>query len=425
VKRVVEKDKTLIVDGPASVTVQSGEVEVFAAPMQTAVKLVIRHGKRVPFEVKEKAEFDVLLGEKATVNEVEGSTIPASWEKAVREILTAEKPVAAMIVGGVDSGKTSFCAYLANQSLKEKHRVAIIDVDLGQSDLGPPSTISSSRITKPVLDPFDLDAENTCFVGTTSPSSTVVKVVEGIKRIKERILKRGVSVLIINTDGWIEGEDAVRFKVALVKQVKPDVVVGIQEKSELTFLLGALTETRTLCIESPVMVRKRDRDERKLLRELGYKKYLKSARAESFPLRWVKFGNTVFGVGIAPSQERLKKIEEVFLATPLYAEEMSGFVFIVLDKEQWFDEEVLKSLEQKLNRKVKVVKESDEEGLLAALHDDKENFLGIGVVEGFDYERRVARIYTPVNKGVGSIQLGHVKLDKKGREIGLSDVFSD
>ena len=424
-KRVVEKDKTLIVDGPASVTVQSGGVEVFAAPVQTAVKLVIRHGKRVPFEVKEKAEFDILLGEKATANEVEGSTIPASWEKAANEILTAEKPVAAMIVGGVDSGKTSFCAYLANQSLKEKHRVALIDADLGQSNLGPPSTISSSRITKPVLDPFDLDAENTCFVGTTSPSSTVVKVVEGIKRIKERILKRGVSVLIINTDGWIEGEDAVRFKVALVKQVKPDLVVGIQEKSELTFLLGALTETRTLCIESPSMVRKRDRDERKLLRELGYKKYLKSARAESFPLRWVKFGNTVFGLGIAPSQERFKKIEEVFLTTPLYAEEMSGFVFIVLDKEQWFDEEVLKSLEQKLNRKVKVVKEGDEEGLLAALHDDKENFLGIGVVEGFDYERRVARIYTPVNKNVTSIQLGHVKLDKKGREIGLSDVFSD
>lgn len=424
-KRVVEKDKTLIVDGPASVTVQSGGVEVFAAPVQTAVKLVIRHGKRVPFEVKEKAEFDVLLGEKATVNEVEGSTIPISWEKAANEILTAEKPVAAMIVGGVDSGKTSFCAYLANQSLKEKHKVALIDADLGQSNLGPPSTISSSRIRKPVLDPFDLDAENTCFVGTTSPSSTVVKVVEGIKSIKERILKRGVSVLIINTDGWIEGEDAVRFKVALVKQVKPDLVVGIQEKSELTFLLGALTETRTLCIESSVMVRKRDRDERKLLRELGYKKYLKSARAESFPLRWVKFGNTVFGLGIAPSQERLKKIEEVFLTTPLYAEEMSGFVFIVLDKEQWFDEEVLKSLEQKLNRKVKVVKESDEEGLLAALHDDKENFLGIGVVEGFDYERRVARIYTPVNKNVASIQLGHVKLDKKGREIGLSDVFSD
>jgi len=425
VKRIVDKGKTLLVDGPASVIIQSGEVEVLGAPIKTGVKVVIREGKRIPFEIKEKAEFDLVLGEKATVNEAEGSTIPVSWEKASDEVLGRKKPVTVMVVGGIDSGKTSFCAYLANRALKEKRSVTIIDADLGQSDVGPPSTIGSCRLNKPVIDPFEVGAESICFIGVTSASGAVSKVVEGIKSMKDKALKRGVGVLIINTDGWIEGEDAVRYKVALAKEIKPDLLVGIQEQSELTFLLGALIETKNLVVESSPAVRKRDREERKLLRELGYKKYLKGARTESFPLRWTKVAGVAFGTGVPPSRERMRKMEEWLGSMPLYCEELPYFVFIALDKEQWVDDELVKDLEQRLNKKVRVVREGDEEGLLAALHDAKENFLGIGVLEGIDYERRVVRVYTPVRKGAAFLHLGRVKLDRKGREIGLSDVFAE
>ena len=367
-KRIVDKGKTLLVDGPASVIMRTGEVEVLGAPLKIGVKIVIREGKRIPLEVKEKAEFDLALSERAAVNEVEGSTIPVSWERAVDEVLGRGKPVTVMVVGGVDSGKTSFCAYLANRALKESRNVALIDADLGQSDVGPPSTIGSCSLTKPVVDPFEIGAESICFIGVTSPSGAVSKVVEGIAGMKEKALKRGVDILIINTDGWIVGEDAVRYKVALAKEIKPDLLVGIQEKGELTFLLGALTETQNLVVESSSAVRKRDREERKLLRELGYKKYLKGARTESFSLGWIRVAGVAFGIG---------------------------------------------------------VRKGDEEGLLVALHDVNESFLGIGVVEGIDYERRVIRVFTPVREGVASLIVGRVKLDRKGREIGLSDVFTD
>jgi len=424
-KRIVDKGKTLLVDGPASVNILSGEVEVLGAALRTGIKMVIREGKRIPLEVKQKAEFDLTLGEKAAVNEVEGSTIPVSWEKAAHEVLGREKPVTVMVVGGVDSGKSSFCTYLANRALKERRSVAIIDADLGQSDVGPPSSIGYCRLTKPVIDPFEIGAESIFFIGVTSPSGAVSKVVDGITSMKEKALKPGVNVLIINTDGWIDGEDAVRYKVALTKQIKPNLLVGIQEQSELTFLLGALTETQNLVVESSPAVRKRDREERKLLRELGYKKYLKGARAESFPLRWVRVAGVAFGTGVPPSRERMKSIEDLLRASPLYCEEMPSFVFIALDKDQWVDEELAKDLELKLSKKVRVVREGDEEGLLVALHDVNENFLGIGVLEGIDYERRIARVCTPVREGVASLDLGRVKLDGKGREIGLSDVFAE
>jgi len=426
VKRTVDTGKTLLIDGPASVTLLSGEAEILGAQFKTGSKMVIREGKRIPLEVRQKAEFDLQLGERASVKEVETSTIPPSWESAANTILEQKStPTTVMIVGGVDSGKTSFCAYLANRALKEKRRVSIVDADLGQSDVGPPSTIGFCRITKPIRDPFEIGAENICFVGVTSPSSAVTKVIEGIASMKEKAMKRGVSVIIINTDGWIEGEDAIRYKVALSRQIKPDLVVGIQEQNELTFLLGALIETRNLSVETSPAVRKRDREERKLLRELGYKKYLKGATVQSFPLGWVRVSGVPFGTGMPPFRQRMDKIVDHLGTTPIYCEETLGSIFIALSKEQWADEEVARSLGEALKKKVKIVWKGDEEGLLVALHDKDENFLGIGILQEIDYDRRTLKVYTPVKAKVASIHVGQIKLDKTGKELGQSDVFVD
>jgi len=426
VKRTVEAGKTLLLDGPASVTLLSGEVEILGAQLKTDSKMVIREGKRVPLEVRQKAEFDLLLGEKATVSEVEASTIPNSWENAANTILEQKsQPVTVMIVGGIDSGKTSFYAYLANKALKEKRSVTIIDADLGQSDVGPPSTIGSCRVTKPIRDPFEIGAESICFVGVISPSGAVPKVIEGISNMKEKALKRGVNILIVNTDGWIEGEDAVRYKVALAKQIKPNVLVAIQEQNELTFLLGALTETQNLAIASSPAVRKRDREERKLLRELGYKKYLKGASIQSFPLSWIRVSGVPFGTGAPPSRERMNKIVEHLGTTPIYCEETPSSIFIALSKEQWADEEIAKSLEEAVKKKIKIAWEGDEEGLLVALHSKEENFLGIGILQEIDYEHRVLKVYTRVKSSVSSIHIGQIKLDRTGKELGQNEVFAD
>jgi polynucleotide 5'-hydroxyl-kinase GRC3/NOL9 len=270
-----------------------------------------------------------------------------------------------------------------------------------------------------------MNAESICFIGVTSPSSASTKVVEAIARMKEKALKRPVDILMINTDGWIEGEDAVRHKLSLIKQVKPDVLIGIQQENELTFLLGAVIETQKLPIESSPAVRKRDREERKLLREIGYKKYLKGAAVESFPISWVKVSGLPLGNGAPPARERVAKIVEQIGTTPMYMEETPDSVFIVLGKEQWADEEIARSIGETLNKKVKIVWQGDEEGLLVALHDKDENFLSLGILEQIDYERRVFKVYTRVKKDVASIHVGQIKVDKSGKELGQSEAFSD
>jgi len=195
----------------------------------------------------------------------------------------------------------------------------------------------------------------------------VNKVVEELTAIKSRVLQTDVDFLIVNTDGWVEGEEAVEYKVRLVERVVPDVVVGIQQTNELTPILILLKEKRrVIAVESPQVIRKRNKEKRKTLRELGYKKYLKEAKVWLFPLNLIRVEDALSETG-----------------GRLVVEQMEGM----------------------------------EEGLLVALEDAEEGFLGIGVFCGVDPEREMIRIYTSVGENVSTICVGQVKLDREGREI--------
>ncbi|MFQ5758774.1 MAG: Clp1/GlmU family protein [Candidatus Bathyarchaeia archaeon] len=424
-KRKVEKGRTLLVDGPASVNHISGEVEVLGAKLRRGERVVIREGKRVPFMVKKRATFDLALGEDASFEEVEGSTVPSSWENALKEIKACRRPLTVMVMGEVDSGKTSFCTFLLNHALRMRWKAAILDADLGQSDVGPPSTIGFSRVTTPIKDLFEIEAEKAYFVGLTSPSQVINRVIEGVIELKNSVEGADVDFLVINTDGWVSGEEAVSYKVGLTEKVAPDMVVGTQETDELAPILTALKETKTLAVDSPPVIKKRSREKRKVLRELGYKKYLKKVKVRSFPSNWVGVERVLMGTGTIPQAERIEKIKEMLGTIPVYCEETPTTLFIVLRKNSWIDEERIKGVEDSLEKWTKVIRDGEEEGLLVGLHDDKGALLGIGVLLGMDYRRRVMKVYTSVSEKVSTICVGQIKLDKSGREIGLSQVLAE
>ena len=418
--QTVESGKTLLVDGPASVKTVSGKVEVFGSALRNTRKVVIREGKRLPFVVKETARFAVSLGENATFEEIDGSTIPSSWTKACEELQSLQmRPCTAVVLGTVDSGKTSFCTHLINKLLNEKKRVAILDGDLGQSDVGPPCTIAYAFVAKPVLDLFDLEAKNAFFVGVTSPSKAFDRVMEGLASLRKEVLTDCPDVIVINTDGWVEGQDAINYKVHLVEQLDPDIVFCIQQKDELVPLLKALEKFMRVNVDSPPVIRQRSREKRKSLRELGYMKYLRNAKVYSIPLNWVKIeADELGGLSIAPENFRqARKIYDLLGMKPLHFAELQDKVCIVIDKRRWIDTDTIKRVEEFTNKKVIVVRKGEEQGLLAALYDAERKFLGIGVLREIDYRRKVMKIYTSISKAVSAVATGRVKLDKNLREI--------
>jgi polynucleotide 5'-hydroxyl-kinase GRC3/NOL9 len=364
--KTVEKGKTLLVDGPASVTLLSGKVDVFGFQLGGVRKIIIREGKRLPFTVQEQASFDLALGADASVEEKEGSTIPPSWlaaYDALREI--QKKPVVVLVVGGVDSGKTSFCTYLINRLVTEKFRVAILDEDLGQSDIGPPGTVAYAYVVKPVTDLFNLKPENLVFVGATSPSRAADKTVDAAASLKTEIAGKGnADFIVVNTDGWAISEEAIQFKSRLATALEPDVVFCLQNQNSIPSLCATLGDAlagfRQEVADSPIDVRERNRESRRNLRELGFAKYLENAKVKVFPLNYI----TVEGI------------------------EKNAFI-----------------------------RQRTAGNLLLALYDKQKRFLGIGVMRSVDYERKALKIQTSVSEKPVFVVLGKTRLDENLREI--------
>jgi polynucleotide 5'-hydroxyl-kinase GRC3/NOL9 len=421
--KIVETGKTLLIDGPASVNFVSGYAEVLGAPLKMGERIVVRDAKRMPIGVKKKAEFTIMLGEGAAAEEAEGNTIPTSWKDATEKILTFnKKPLIIMILGKIDVGKSSFCTFLANTMLKNKKRVTVVDGDIGQSDVGPPASIGYGHVRRPIKDLFEVDADDALFIGVTTPSGVMDKVINGLAKMKREALEKSdAEFLIVNTDGWVEGEDAAKYKLSLVESVNPDVVVGLQQQNELARILTTL-KTETISIETPQAVKQRDREKRKVLRELSYKKYLKSAKVLTFPLSWMRIEGVPLGTGAPPRKPQMEKIEELLSLSPLHCEETATTILLVLGSQQWVHRDRIKAIEENFRKKVRVMREGDEEGLLVSLHGENENFLGIGILTGIDYERKTMKVYTPTKGKISAISVGQIKLDKNCGELGINPI---
>jgi polynucleotide 5'-hydroxyl-kinase GRC3/NOL9 len=423
-KRAIDKGKILLVDGPASVYLLSGKLSVLGAPLQIEEKLVVREGKRLPLQVKKRVIVELMLGEGASVTEVDEVRVHSLWEDIAKEILSLNKPVTVIVVGGLDSGKTSFCTFLVNEAVMNGWRTGIIDADLGQSDVGPPATVGFNFVTDPVKDLFDIETNDAVFVGSTSPSRVINKVVEGIIQLKDRAIEAGADFLVINTDGWVEGEEAAAYKFRLAKKVGPSVVVRIQRNSKLPPILDSLDGVKVWVISSPQLIHPRSREKRKLLRELSYKKYLKGSKRRSFSLSWLEVECSIFGSGSSLSRKRLEGLTNLLETRPVYTEETVTAFFVVLRKSKKVTEEGIKAVEEHFRKRVKVIWQGDEEGLLVGMKDDEDRFLGIGILDGVDYKRKTLKIYTPVSEKVAILNFSQIKLDKNCREIGLSTVYS-
>lgn len=357
-QQTVESNKTLLVDGPARIQVISGLAEVFGKPLKSEAKIVVRQGKRLPFIALEKTVFDVSLGANASTQEVAGNTVPASWNKPVEVALSVQqKPVTVLILGMNDSGKSSFCTYLLNKLVGAKCRVAVLDGDIGQSDIGPSGTVGYGTASKPVSGLYHLRLQNAFFIGVTSPILAIAKTIEGLTVIKAEALQKQVDFVLVNTDGWVTDDIAIRYKTSLVEALKPDIVVGVQVKDELEPLIAALS-TPVIRIEPSAFLNSRTSEKRRTLREMTYARYLKAAKVQCYPLSQV----------IVEPKASLPK------------------------------------------------KQEPEKGLLVALYSGTK-FLGIGVLRRINHVRKVLKIQTSVVRIPKKILLGKVLLDKKLREI--------
>jgi polynucleotide 5'-hydroxyl-kinase GRC3/NOL9 len=208
---------------------------------------------------------------------------PAALEAAARVRVT-------VIVGAGDTGKTTLAAQLASTLAARGARVAVVDADVGQSEIGPPTTVGLGAVSGPLVRLSDADVIALEFIGDTSPVRRIGHTADATGRLVRRALGDGFAHVIVDTGGLVEGALGLALKRAKVRAVDPDLVIVVQRHGESEALARALEGG-----ERPAVVRvaaspaatRRTQTQRRVYRDRALEEYFKSAASVSVPIERV------------------------------------------------------------------------------------------------------------------------------------------
>ena len=157
---------------------------------------------------------------------------PESW-RAVAE--AANHGHTLVVIGDMDCGKSSLCRYVAKYALEQRLYVGYIDADIGQSEIGPPTTLGL-KILRESLDEFTSPPDALVFVGATSPSYAVTEVVVGVRRLADYARTRGVDLVIVDTTGFVSGPVAYQLKTQKIECLRPATIAAVDTSDDSTTL---------------------------------------------------------------------------------------------------------------------------------------------------------------------------------------------
>ena len=161
--------------------------------------------------------------------------IPSEW--AAIDVAHLQGTV--MVIGGVDTGKSTFARYLFLRLCQAGRRVAYLDSDMGQSTLGLPTTLNMALHDPADPPDFPPHRHRTAyFVGSTSPRGFMLPTVVGVYRLQQRAVQLGAQVIVVDTTGLINpasgGGALKQWKIELLQ---PTVLFALQRTTELEHIL--------------------------------------------------------------------------------------------------------------------------------------------------------------------------------------------
>jgi polynucleotide 5'-hydroxyl-kinase GRC3/NOL9 len=285
-------------------------------------------------------------------------------ERAVRDHRTV------LLVGGLDSGKSTLALALLRAALAAGRPAAFLDGDVGQKSVGPPATVGLKHVrTAEDLEPAPMAAPDALgFVGSTSPQGHLLPLVTSLARLHTRAREEGAEFVVVDTSGMVSGIYGQLVKYHKVEMLQPDLVVGLQRGGELDPLLGVIqrffsTEVVPLGVHPNVV--SAGVEQRATHREAAMRGYLTG------PLHRFRIKPTVFMPALPPL-----------------------FDLAQLDR------------------------------LLVGMSDGAGWFTGIGYLE-YSAQDRVLRLISPVADAPKALRLGSVRLEEnfRVRRVDLRNLF--
>jgi len=388
---LLEKGRTALIDGPASVRITTGKASIFACPLKIRRNYILRPWRRYPLYAEEDTEYEISLGENASHVVVDGNPIEHEWISTVEKCMDDETIV---LIGGVDSGKTTLATVLGNMLVQNRNPCIIADLDPGQSYLSPPTTLGSTKVNTPYHDLSFAPPLYILHIGSTSPTLLAEYQIRMSENLLNKIRrKEKFKNLIIDCDGWIEGENAIKHKMKLLDIVKPTHVIFMNNiPNGLDEYIKDISIKYSV-VNSSKFVLKRGQEARKALRELSYRRFLKNAIIRTIPITWVEL-TTIPTEAFGTKQNPIEYFRRTLTA---YAEENN---LLGVDAED--------VMEGFLKNRI---------GVLSYLIGVNGDMLGIGLLAEINLRKNTLKIFTPVREQLKKIIISGIILSIFGEEI--------
>ena len=137
-----------------------------------------------------------------------------------------------LLLGSVDTGKTTLARFLWKQAKQHALARAWLDLDPGQNFLGLPTTLSLC------IQQIYASKWRRYFVGNTSPRGFMLPMLTGAQRLLQYARKQHARFCLIDTCGFITPEGGGRsFKNTLIELLRPQWILALQREQELEPIL--------------------------------------------------------------------------------------------------------------------------------------------------------------------------------------------
>jgi polynucleotide 5'-hydroxyl-kinase GRC3/NOL9 len=213
-------------------------------------------------------------------------TGPKEWH-ALLDVLEKDRGMA-ILLGATDTGKSTLAKFLIFNLCKGGLKVALVDADIGQSFLGPPTTIGFSVFKSDPNWELVLSPPEIFFVGSVTPEGHFPIHLKGVKRMVDKALSSVADVIIVDTTGFILGEAGKELKRRKIDLLSPKFHIALQKDSEIEPLLKLYqgnSQYKILRLPLSDQVKARTMEERRVYRTNKFQEYFKHAVIQELAIK--------------------------------------------------------------------------------------------------------------------------------------------
>ncbi|MFQ6123590.1 MAG: Clp1/GlmU family protein [Candidatus Heimdallarchaeota archaeon] len=414
-----KNDNFALIHGPSHVTLTKGCMEVFGKIIEQGESFIVPYGKTTPVILRSETQLSDLQVKSGTGGALEHLTenpIPKLWGDLANQLIMTREALW-MIIGGPDTGKTGLITFLVNQCLLKNRNTAIIDSDIGQSNIGPPTTIGLAMPSSPEIFLSNHPMKQGYFIGSTSPRSHLLQTCCGVRKLVDSAYDLGAEIVLLDTSGYIEGSAARALKYHKAVLIEPSSILALQRENELEHILTSLDSFAPIVrMDPPFSVQLKNHDIRGTYRETRFKKVFAGARSVTFSFKDVRLLGTALGYGTSiTAYEKLVKLLNTKI---IWAQKNSDRLLLVVQEQ--FSTQNLDLLKEEYNvKQIQFIFYRDLLGLIVGLLAENHTFLTVGLLQDIRFNEKIV-IRTTVNKPeqVKFITLGRIQLTQDGKQIG-------